>query len=77
MKVFVNEKEYNFEGSKINLSDLLVKLEMNPSGLVAELDGDATGPVQQLFVYVQDDLTTGTPDLTSFTIRAQGRVFSP
>lgn len=41
MKVFVNEKEYDFEGSKINLNDLLAKLEMNPSGLVAELDGEA------------------------------------
>ena len=41
MKVFVNEKEYDFEGSKINLNDLLAKLEMNPGSLVAELDGEA------------------------------------
>lgn len=40
--------------------------------VVAELDGDAS-PIQKLEVLVQDDLT----GLTSFTMRAQGRVFSP
>lgn len=42
------------------------------SEVVAELDGDAS-PVQKMEVLVQDPLQT----LTSFHIRAQGRVFSP
>ena len=40
--------------------------------VVAELDGDAS-PIQKLEVLVQDDLT----GLISFTMRGQGRVFSP
>jgi len=40
--------------------------------VVAELNGDAD-PVQKLEVLIQDDLT----DLITFTMRAQGRVFSP
>lgn len=42
------------------------------SQVVAEIDGDAD-PVQSMQVLIQDDLT----DLTSFRLRAQGRVFSP
>lgn len=40
--------------------------------VVAELDGDAS-PIQQLEVLIQDDLT----GLDTFTMRGQGRVFSP
>ncbi|MCK5644581.1 MAG: hypothetical protein KAJ19_27535 [Gammaproteobacteria bacterium] len=43
--------------------------------VVAELDGDAV-PIQKLEVLVQDDLTAGTA-ISSFTMRAQGRVYSP
>jgi hypothetical protein len=42
------------------------------SEVVAELNGDAS-PLQKLEVLVQDNLTT----LVSFTMRGQGRVFSP
>jgi hypothetical protein len=40
--------------------------------VVAELDGD-TSPLQKLEVLIQDDLSA----LTSFKMKAQGRVFSP
>lgn len=40
--------------------------------VVAELDGDAS-PIQKLEILIQDDLT----DLITFTMRGQGRVFSP
>jgi hypothetical protein len=40
--------------------------------VVAELDGDSS-PLQKIEILVQDDLT----GLTSFKIRAQGRVFKP
>ena len=42
------------------------------SKVVAELDGDAS-PIQKMEILVQDDLSS----LSSFKIRAQGRVFSP
>jgi hypothetical protein len=45
------------------------------SEVVAELNGDAT-PLQKMEVLIQDDLTAGT-GITSFRIRAQGRVFKP
>ena len=41
--------------------------------VVAELDGDATSPPQQLEVLIQDDLT----GLDEFILKGQGRVFSP
>lgn len=40
--------------------------------VVAELDGNGT-PIQSMQILIQDDLT----DLLTFTMKAQGRVFSP
>ena len=39
MKIFINDEEYCFEDIELNLVHVLKKLEVNQSGLIAEVDG--------------------------------------
>ena len=39
MKVVINDKEYMFDEGEMNLLNMLKKLDVNTSGLIAEVDG--------------------------------------
>ncbi|MEI6079926.1 MAG: sulfur carrier protein ThiS [bacterium] len=40
MKIYVNDKEHSFDCAGLTINDLLQKLNMSCTGVVAELDGD-------------------------------------
>ena len=40
MKIYVNDKEHSFDCAGLTISDLLQKLNMSCTGVVAELNGD-------------------------------------
>ena len=39
MKISINDEEYCFEDTELNLVHVLKKLDVNQSGLIAEVDG--------------------------------------
>ena len=39
MKVFINDEEYFFDEDELMLTNMLKKLNVNTSGLIAEIDG--------------------------------------
>jgi len=39
VKIFINDEEYCFEDTELKLINVLKKLDVNQSGIIAEVDG--------------------------------------